>query len=263
VIRRGRHLVPPVSALACLAGLVVTGVVALLVPVAEQGDTSALNGFVELDRSSSGELTTRIANLANPGPYALWGALLVAVALARGRRALAAAIPVVLIGSELMTQALKQLLAHPRGADSFSSREIAAASWPSGHATAAMAVALCAIAVAPPRARSAVALGGAAFALAVGYAIVARASHFPSDVLGGYFVAGLWTSLALVAVRAQPEARAQRLGALALCAVAAVVAAVVVAATEHLALALMALAIAGLALALVATVSSVAAPRDR
>ncbi|MEP6953842.1 MAG: phosphatase PAP2 family protein [Solirubrobacteraceae bacterium] len=249
------------SALVCLVGLVVTGVVALLVPVAEQGDTSALDGFVALDRASPG--LTRITRLAGPGPYAVYGVLLVAVGLARGRRALAAAIPVVLIGSELMTQALKQLLAHPRGADSFSRLEIAAASWPSGHATAAMAVALCAIAVAPPRARSAVALGGAAFALAVGYALVARASHFPSDVLGGYFVAGLWTSLALVAVRVEPEARAQRLGALALCGVAALAAAVVVAATEHIALALMALAMAGLALALVATISSVAAPRDR
>ena len=256
------HPLPQVSALACLAGLVVTGVVALLVPTAVRGDTSALGGFVALDRSS-GALTVRITELANPAPYALWGALLVGVALVRRRRALAAAIPVVLIGSELMTQALKQLLAQPRGADSFSRLEIAAASWPSGHATAAMAVALCAIAVAPAQARSAVALAGATYALAVGYALVAIASHFPSDVVGGYFVAGLWTSLALVAVRVEPEARAQRLGALALCGVAAVAAAVVVAATDHLAFALMALAIAGLALALVATVSSVAAPPDR
>lgn len=257
-----RHPLPLVSAVVCLAGLVLTGLVALLVPAAERGDTSALDGFVALDRSSGG-LTGAITELAGPRAYALWGVLLVATALVRRRRALAAAIPVVLIGSELMTQALKQLLAHPRGADSFSRLEIAAASWPSGHATAAMAVALCAIAVAPPRARSAVALAGVTFALAVGYALVAVASHFPSDVVGGYFVAGLWTSLALVAVRVEPEARAQRLGALGLCGVAAVAAAVVVAASDHLALAVMALAIAGLALALVATVSSVAAPPDR
>jgi membrane-associated phospholipid phosphatase len=248
--------VPVLSAAACLAGLVVTGVIALLVPVAEAGDTSALNGFVALD-SRAPTLSDRIASLANPLPYAIFGAVLVAVALARRRRALAAAIPVVLVGAELMTQALKQLLAHPRGSETFAAGHIAPASWPSGHATAAMAVALCAIAVAPPRARTAVALGGAAYALAVGYAIVARASHFPSDVLGGYFVAGLWMSLALVAVRAEPEARGERLGALALCGVAAVAAAAV-AASERPAFALMALAIAALALGLVAAVSSVA-----
>lgn len=260
-MRRGRFLLPPASALACLVGLAVTGVVALLVPIAEQGDVSALGDFVALDRSST--LTVRVVSLANPAAYALWGVLLIAAALARGRRSLAAAIPVVLVGSELMSQALKQLLAHPRGADTFAAGEVAAASWPSGHATAAMAVALCAIAVAPPRARSAVALAGVAFALAVGYSLVALASHFPSDVLGGYFVAGLWTSLALVAVRAEPEAHAQRLGALAACGLAALVAAAVVASTGRLPLALMALAMAGLALALVASVSSAAAPPDR
>lgn len=251
---------PLVSAAVCLAGLVVTGVIALLVPVAEAGDTSALNGFVALDHNAP-TLSDHVASLANPVPYAIAGAALVGVALARGRRVLAAAVPVVLVGAELMAQALKQLLAHPRGSEAFAAGHIAPASWPSGHATAAMALALCAIAVAPPRARSAVALGGAAYALAVGYAIVARASHFPSDVLGGYFVAGLWTSVALVAVRAEPEARRERLSALALCGAAAVAAAVV-AATERPAFALMALAIAALALGLVAAVSSAAAPRD-
>lgn len=258
---RGRFLLAPASALACLLGLAITGVTALLVPVAEAGDTRALAGFVALDRFAPGTLTDHIVRLADPLPYAIFGALLIALALLRGRRALAAAVPVVLACSELMTQALKQVLAHPRGGEGFGAGSIATASWPSGHATAAMAVALCAIVVAPPRARNAVALAGAAFALAVGYAIVARASHFPSDVLGGYFVAGLWTSLALVVVRAEPEARGERLGALGLCAVAAVVTAAV-AATERPAFALMALAIATLALALVAAVSSAAAPGE-
>ncbi len=167
-----------------------------------------------------------------------------------------------MIGSELMAQALKQLLAHPRGGESFAAGHIAPASWPSGHATAAMAVALLAIAVAPAWARSAVALAGAAYALAVGYAILALAWHFPSDVLGGYFCAGLWSSAALAALRAEPEAPARRLGPLAACGVAAIVAAAV-AATERPAFALMALAIAALALGLVAAISSAAAPGDR
>lgn len=253
---------PRVSALVCLAGLALTGLVALVVPVAERGDLSALDSFATLDRARTNGVLGDIASLANPGPYATCGLLLVVAALVRGRRRLAVAIPVVMVGSELMAQGLKQLLAHPRGGESFAAGHIAPASWPSGHATAAMTVALLAIVVAPAAARSAVALAGAAYALAVGYAIVALAWHLPSDVVGGYFCAGLWVSTALVAVRAEAEPRVVRLGALAACAAAAVAVAAV-AAIERPAFAVMALAIAALGLGLVAAISSTAAPEDR
>ena len=63
------------------------------------------------------------------------------------------------------------------------------ASWPSGHATAAMSFALCAVLAAPARLRPLVAAVGAAFAVAVCYSFLALAWHYPSDVLGGFLVA--------------------------------------------------------------------------
>ena len=83
--------------------------------------------------------------------------------------------------------------------------QIDATSWPSGHSTAAMTLALCAVLVAPPALRAATALLGGAFAVGVGYAVLVLGWHFPSDVLGGFLVAGLWTSLA-VAVLHRVEA---------------------------------------------------------
>ena len=55
--------------------------------------------------------------------------------------------------------------------------------------------------VAPRRARPVVAVLAGAFALAVGAALLIRAWHMPSDVLGGYLLALLWTALAVAGVR--------------------------------------------------------------
>jgi len=48
--------------------------------------------------------------------------------------------------------------------------------------------------------RQLVALLGAALAIAVSFAILIVHWHFPSDVLGGFLVAGAWTSLMLAAI---------------------------------------------------------------
>jgi membrane-associated phospholipid phosphatase len=79
---------------------------------------------------------------------------------------------------------------------------IGAASWPSGHATAATALALSAVLVVPTRLRPVALIGALAFMLAVGAALLIREWHLPSDVLGGYLLGALWASLALAAVRA-------------------------------------------------------------
>jgi hypothetical protein len=62
----------------------------------------------------------------------------------------------------------------------------------------------------PARWRPTAAAVGGAFTIAVSYSILALAWHFPSDVLGGFFVAAMWTMLALSALaaleRRSPEA---------------------------------------------------------
>jgi hypothetical protein len=60
-----------------------------------------------------------------------------------------------------------------------------------------MTMALCAVMVAPPRLRPTVAVVGGAFAIAVGYSILTLAWHLPSDVFGGYLVAGTYVMLAI------------------------------------------------------------------
>jgi membrane-associated phospholipid phosphatase len=196
------------AAAACLAGLVATGLAAKLWPVAQARDADALAGIVTLDRGGLSLLAEGLVHLMDPRPYAVFGAGLVAIALLRGRHRLALALPVVLIGAPLTSEVLKPLLAASRP-DGWLEERIGVASWPSGHATAALALALCAILVAPRRLRPAVAVLGALLAIAVAYGILILAWHFPSDVLGGFLVATIWVLLAVAAMLAAERRRPQ------------------------------------------------------
>jgi membrane-associated phospholipid phosphatase len=198
VPRRVAH--PLFVAAVCLAGLVVTGVLAYLVPLAHVRDSATLQGFVALKRARLEPLLSAIVHSADPVQYALIGLALAAIALGRGRPRVAGAIPLVLVATGATSQILKPLLAHPRLEDWLGTGQISAASWPSGHATAAMTLALCAVIAMPKRMRPAAALLGGAFATVVAYAILVLAWHFPSDVLGGFFVAGFWMALAVAAL---------------------------------------------------------------
>jgi hypothetical protein len=73
-------------------------------------------------------------------------------------------------------------------------------SWPSGHATAVMSLALCSVLVAPARWRPAVAAVMATFAVAVCYSFLELLWHYPSDVLGGFEVASSWALLGVSAL---------------------------------------------------------------
>ncbi len=180
--------------------LAITGVLAKLVPLTRQGDARTLNGFVDLNAPHLTPALNTIAHLADPGPYALTGLVLALIALVRGRARVAAAIPLLFIVTGTTTEALKHLLATQRFDEWLHHSQIAAASWPSGHSTAAMTMALCAVIAAPPRARPTVAAVGGAFAVAVAYAILTLGWHFPSDVFGGYLVAATYVLLAVSAI---------------------------------------------------------------
>ena len=78
---------------------------------------------------------------------------------------------------------------------------VAPASWPSGHATAATVLALCALLVAPRRVRPAVAAIGGLYTLAVGCSLLILAWHMPSDVIGGYLLGALWVAVAVAVLR--------------------------------------------------------------
>jgi membrane-associated phospholipid phosphatase len=170
----------------------------------KQADVSILRGFHELHRPRLDRVTNFIAHLCNPQPYVLLAAVPVLLALLRGRPRVAVTLGIVLLGANETTQLLKPVLAGPR--DVVPWDVLGTATFPSGHATAAMTLALSLVIAAPARARPTVAALMAAFAVAVCYSFLELSWHYPSDVLGGYLVAGTWTLLG-VAGLALYEAR--------------------------------------------------------
>jgi membrane-associated phospholipid phosphatase len=203
-----RPTVPLLVALACFLAFALTGLLALASPGVHERDAAMLHGFVALDRPRVHHTVDVIAHLADPLPYAAAGLLLVLVALMRGLPWRAGAVVVLLLVTGASTQIVKHLLAQPRFEVWLGSDQIGPAAWPSGHSTAAMTLALCAVLVSPPALRFAVAVCGGAFAAGVGYAVLVLGWHFPSDVLGGFLMAGGWTALAVAFLRVVEPARA-------------------------------------------------------
>jgi len=198
----------PLRALALAGALVLAlGAVwalAALVPAIHYRDALALNEFTSLDTARSEPALKFLLHLLDPSLFILWGIALIAVALAGERPRSALAVAAVLTLAPLSAEQLKPLLAHQH--DSVGYVTINAASWPSGHATAAAALALCAVLVAPRRLRPLVALLAAAYVIAASVALLVLAWHMPSDVLGGILVASLWMALAVAALRASERA---------------------------------------------------------
>jgi membrane-associated phospholipid phosphatase len=198
--RHAARLALLVAAL-CLVGLAMTWVLAELVPITHVKDAVALYDFTRLNRPLVEVPANALLDLLYPPFYAAWGIVLVSVALRRRLPWVALAVALLLPLAPLSAELLKPLLAHPH--DQLGPRYIKNASWPSGHATAALALAWCALLVAPPARRRLVATLGAAFALAVGGALLVLAWHMPSDVLGGYLLATFWAALAFAVLRAR------------------------------------------------------------
>jgi membrane-associated phospholipid phosphatase len=117
----------------------------------------------------------------------------VLVAWRRRRRDLAVVAVATLAGANLTSQLLKPLLGRVDPLGGETARQISGA-FPSGHATAAMSLALVAVIVSPRRWRAWVAMVAAGYAAAVGVGLVVRVAHYPSDVVGGFLVAGAWAA---------------------------------------------------------------------
>jgi membrane-associated phospholipid phosphatase len=189
----------------CLVGLAATWVVAALVPVTHARDATALYDFTRLGRPRVDLLANHILRLLEPGLYTVWALIVVGIALLRRQLRLALAMAVVLPLAPLSAEVLKPLLAHPHAYAGV--KDINPASWPSGHSTAAMTLALCAVLVAPYALQPLVALLGGIFVVGVGISLLILAWHMPSDVFGGYLLAGLWVSVAVTILRASEPRR--------------------------------------------------------
>jgi len=168
-------------------------------------DASILNGFVGLGGPRLDRLTNAIAGICDPKPFVVLAAVPVLVAFLRGRPRVAVTLVVILLCASETTELLKPLLAGPR--DLVPGTPLSDASWPSGHATAAMSLCLCGVIAAPGRWRPAVAAAMAAFAVAVSYSFLELGWHYPSDVLGGFLVATVWTLLGIAALARYEQRR--------------------------------------------------------
>jgi membrane-associated phospholipid phosphatase len=189
------------GALASVAALGLVWLAAVHLAPLRWLDAATLRGFVALNGPATRPVAHVVAGLCDPEPFVWFTAVLVVLALLRRRPRTAVAVTVVLIGASLTTQLLKPALATPRASSMLPAvDQIVPASWPSGHATAAMAIALCAVLVAPARWRPHTAALGAAFAVAVTFSFLTLDWHYPSDVLGGFLVATAWTLFAVAAI---------------------------------------------------------------
>jgi membrane-associated phospholipid phosphatase len=188
-------------AAAAAGGIALLRWLAFSVPAVHHRDALALHDFMALDRPFTHRIASFVADLANPLEYGVIGAAIIAVALLRRRRELAVAAGVILLGSAFTTDyVLKPALATPRFAEVLAWHQIDRTAFPSGHATASMALALSAVLVVGPRLRPLAVGIGALFAIAVSYSLMSLGWHYPSDVLGGYLVAAGWTGVAVAAL---------------------------------------------------------------
>jgi membrane-associated phospholipid phosphatase len=193
-------------AVICLFALALVWVLAELVPTIHRQDAVLLHAFTGLDRPRIDGRARSLTALLDPLPFIAYGAALVGVALARRRPWVGVAVVAIMGLAPLTSETLKPLLAHSHAEIPLGSY-VPPASWPSGHAAAALALALCTLLVAPHRLRIAVAVVGAAFAIAIGCSQLILGRHMPSDVVAGYLVAMFWASLAVAALRAADRAR--------------------------------------------------------
>jgi membrane-associated phospholipid phosphatase len=198
-VDRVRRSLLSLAVAAAAAGLaLLTWWVAFRTGVGHRADVSLLERAAFGYRSVAARLAETVATLCNTGPYAALVLVVVAAAVsAYGARG-GVVVGALLVIPNAVTQALKVATSEDRvrGPHTFLVH-VQPESWPSGHATAALALVAGAVVVVPPARRRLMAGVGALFALAVGVAVTGLGWHFPSDVLGGYLIATTGAALAL------------------------------------------------------------------
>ena len=199
---------PLMVAAGCAVALALVWCLAELVPAVHTRDAIVLGHFAQLSGPHVNHPLRTLLHLLDPSLYVLWGVALVALALARGRPRVGLAIAVVLAVAPLSAEVLKPLLSH--GDAGYRGTRLGVSSWPSGHATAALTLALCAVLAVPPRWRVPTAVVGILFAGVVGAGLLILVKHMPSDVVGGYLLATMWVALAVAALRAAERRRPVR-----------------------------------------------------
>jgi membrane-associated phospholipid phosphatase len=160
-------------------------------------DVNILLGFLQLNRPRVDWIAQAFVWMCDPSHYVVLAVVPVAIALVRGRKRLAGTAVAVLVGANGTAELLKPLTAGPRDHVTVPGVVLSNATWPSGHTTAAVSLALTLIFCVPARLRPAVSGLMALFVIGVVYSLLALGAHYPSDIVGGFEVAGAWTLFAL------------------------------------------------------------------
>jgi membrane-associated phospholipid phosphatase len=142
-------------------------------------------------RPRATQATDRLLRSISNSSLAFCGAAFVVVALARRRWRLAGAIVVAIGGSVVTSEVLKDVLWRP-ATDPPSS--IPFNSYPSGHATVGMALALGLVLVVTHHWRWLASIVAAVIAAAFGTGVLTTGWHRPSDALGAFLVCLAWFS---------------------------------------------------------------------
>lgn len=196
----------------CAGAFVVMLAFAYGSPGARWLDASALQGFLGLQRPKVTALTSWVGALGNPAQVAAIALGLMAIALARGRPRMAALVALLVGLTSVSSQLLKALLAYPRSDELINGARVHAEAFPSGHATASMALAIGLVLVVSPRLRPLAAVVGSTLALGVSFSVVSMGWHFPSDVIGGFLLATGWALVLLAGLRALDARFPERAG---------------------------------------------------
>ncbi len=161
-------------------------------------------------------LTTAMRDLTWLGSTLVLTLVVVAAGVLVHRRtrrwSAAAPLAVSFVGAIALQKALKALVERPRPHIGPVVASASGYSFPSGHATEVTAVAVTVAVIGASAARTwtaKVAIWAAALlcCLAVGFTRVYLGVHWPTDVLGGFALGGLWASIVTIALHTLPAAR--------------------------------------------------------
>jgi len=187
--------------------LVVVYLVAVQTGWGQRLDNTALDG--RTSRTVILRATGRLLDTISVSSLALLGGAALAVAVGRRRIHLAITAGVVVLCANVTAQLLKHfVLGRLDLAGSID--PLPAASFPSGHTTVAMSLAVAFVLVVPARLRHVAAMLGVAYACLVGAGTVTAGWHRPSDVIGGFLVVTMWTGLAVAGLMRWRGAVAER-----------------------------------------------------
>jgi len=205
---------PLLAAGTCLAAFGLLAYAAYSVGPIEHLDLRVFLHF-QLADPSGRVLANLLVHLGDLGPLLAMMAAVVAVGLHFGRRREVVAAMGVVVAANLMTQVLKIALEHSRqgpaaggGSPSYWADLLPTSNaFPSGHTTAAAAVAVALLLVVPARHALAAGAVGILLVASVGGSVVVSGWHYPSDALGAILIAATCGFLAVAALRAPARPR--------------------------------------------------------